>query len=398
MAVVLVVDDEEHIRELVAHYLRRQGMATLEAENGVQALGILNAHRIDLVVLDIMMPGMDGWELCTEIRRGGSLPVLMLTAKGETMQKVRGLRLGADDYMVKPFEPEELIARVQALLRRYRIVTEQVVQVGQVSLDAKERMVTCRSLSVSLPPKEFDLLFKLMSYPGRTLSRDELIESVWGYDFDGDERTVDVHIKRLRDKFPEDLSAWRVVTVRGIEAESKRLSRLSDNLLKLTSLESGYHPYHAEPYRLDRQIRDIVLACEPTWSDKHIQVQVEAPSVEICADKDLLSQVWVNILSNAIKFTPEQGFIDISVHVSAEGVVVSITDTGMGMTEEEQERVFERFYKANTSRVTSGAGLGLSIVKKIVDLHHGTVQVVSAVNGGSTFTVSLPRAQTPLLS
>lgn len=183
-----------------------------------------------------------------------------------------------------------------------------------------------------------------------------------------------------------------------IEAESKRLSRLSDNLLKLTSLESGYHPYHAEPYRLDRQIRDIVLACEPTWSDKHIQVQVQAPSVEICADKDLLSQVWVNILSNAIKFTPEQGFIDISVHVSAEGVVVSITDTGMGMTEEEQERVFERFYKANTSRVTSGAGLGLSIVKKIVDLHHGTVQVVSAVNGGSTFTVSLPRAQTPLLS
>lgn len=216
MTKVLIVDDDSNIRELVGLYLQRDGFDIVEAADGMQALDILNDTKVDLVVLDIMMPNVDGWALCREIRGSSSIPVLMLTAQGETNQKVKGLQLGADDYMVKPFEPEELVARVHALLRRYRINTEQMVRVGELQLNRATHDVVIHGQALMLPPKEFELLFKLASYPGRTLSRDQLIEDIWGYDFDGDERTVDVHIKRLRDKFPEESCSFKICTVRGL--------------------------------------------------------------------------------------------------------------------------------------------------------------------------------------
>lgn len=216
MTKILIVDDDSHIRELVGLYLQRNGFDIVEASDGMEALSLLDNTKVDMVMLDIMMPNVDGWELCREIRGRSSIPVLMLTAKGETTQKVRGLQLGADDYMVKPFEPEELVARVNALLRRYRINTEQMVQVGELRLDCTSHDVSFQGQNLILPPKEFELLFKLASYPGRTLSREQLIEDIWGYDFDGDERTVDVHIKRLRDKFPEESCSFRIRTVRGL--------------------------------------------------------------------------------------------------------------------------------------------------------------------------------------
>jgi two-component system OmpR family response regulator len=216
VAKVLVVDDDPHIRELVGLYLQRDGFEVVEAADGLEALSILDSTKLDLVVLDVMMPSMDGWELCKEIRERSQLPVLMLTAKGETSQKVKGLHLGADDYVVKPFEPLELVARVKALLRRYRIVTEQTVEIGGLFLDRKTHHASFAGKDLVLPPKEFELLFTLASYPGRTLSRDQLIEDIWGYDFEGDERTVDVHIKRLRDKFPDESCSFRIRTVRGL--------------------------------------------------------------------------------------------------------------------------------------------------------------------------------------
>jgi two-component system, OmpR family, phosphate regulon sensor histidine kinase PhoR len=177
-----------------------------------------------------------------------------------------------------------------------------------------------------------------------------------------------------------------------IESESLRLSRLSDNLLKLTSLESGYHPFRPETYRLDRQLRDCVLALEPVWAGKLIQLDIAVPIISFYADKDLINQVWVNILTNAIKFTPHQGCISISAEVSIEQVVVRIADSGIGLSETDGDRIFERFYKADKARTrgVSGAGLGLSIVKKILELHEGTIEVDSAPGVGSTFTVSLP--------
>jgi two-component system phosphate regulon sensor histidine kinase PhoR len=183
-----------------------------------------------------------------------------------------------------------------------------------------------------------------------------------------------------------------------IETESKRLSRLSDNLLKLTSLESGHHPFHPERYRLDSQIRDVVLSCEPLWTQKDIQLDVSLPAVHIVADRDLLSQVWVNLLTNAIKFTDRQGTIAIALQAQCEWAVVRIADTGIGIAEEDLPRIFERFYKADKARTrsVSGSGLGLAIVKKIIDLHEGEIQVESRLGTGTAFTVRLPLEPTKL--
>jgi two-component system, OmpR family, response regulator len=163
-----------------------------------------------------MMPNMDGWELCRQIRAYYDIPLLMLTAKGETAQKIKGFQLGTDDYMVKPFEPLELVVRVKALLKRYRIATSQTVQVGELRMDRKTYEVTVHGAPLTLPRKEFELLFKLAGTPGRTFSRDQLIEDIWGYDFAGNERTLDVHINRLRERFPEDRHTFKISTIRGL--------------------------------------------------------------------------------------------------------------------------------------------------------------------------------------
>lgn len=216
MAKILVVDDDAHIRELIHHVLKREGFDVAEAENGEVALRVMETQPADLVILDIMMPGMDGWTLCRELRELYDLPLLMLTALGETAQKVKGFDLGTDDYLVKPFAAPELLARVKALLKRYRIAASQQVQVGELMLDRQTFDCRIGREAITLPLKEFELLFLLSSYPGVTLLRDQLIEQVWGYDYEGDERTLDVHIKRLRDRFPEEKTGVKISTIRGL--------------------------------------------------------------------------------------------------------------------------------------------------------------------------------------
>ncbi|KEO77385.1 response regulator transcription factor [Paenibacillus polymyxa] len=216
MARVLVVDDDPHIRELVGHFLRMEGLEVVEAVDGLDAMRIFDQIKVDLLVLDIMMPGMDGWELCRKLREQTDLPLLMLTAKGETTQIVKGFALGTDDYLVKPFDPMVLVARVKALLKRYRIVVSKSVTVGDLVLRSDTFECWAEKKEFTLPRKEFELLFKLASYPGKTFTRDQLIEQIWGYDYEGDERTVDVHIKRLRERFPEASHSFRISTIRGL--------------------------------------------------------------------------------------------------------------------------------------------------------------------------------------
>ncbi len=163
-----------------------------------------------------MMPNMDGWELCRELRAAYDMPLLMLTAKGEMAQKVKGFQLGMDDYLVKPFEPVKLVMRVKALLKRYRIAASQTVQIGALLMDRKTFAVSVRGEPLTLPLKEFELLFKLASYPGQTLARDQLIEDIWDYDYEGNERTLDVHINRLRERFPEEQHSFKITTMRGL--------------------------------------------------------------------------------------------------------------------------------------------------------------------------------------
>jgi DNA-binding response OmpR family regulator len=216
MSAILIVDDDPHIRELASVFLRQEGFTAHEASDGVEALAALDHIKVEMVILDIMMPNMDGWELCRQLRALYEFPILMLTARGETSQKLKGFQVGTDDYLVKPFEPLELVARVRALLKRYRIATSQRVQVGDLLMDRQTFDVTAHGERITLPLKEFDLLFKLASMPGRTFSRDQLIEDVWGYDFSGNERTLDVHINRLRDRFPEERNGIRIRTIRGL--------------------------------------------------------------------------------------------------------------------------------------------------------------------------------------
>ncbi|KKO55553.1 HAMP domain-containing sensor histidine kinase [Paenibacillus sp. DMB20] len=177
-----------------------------------------------------------------------------------------------------------------------------------------------------------------------------------------------------------------------IEAESMRLSKLSDNLLKLASLETDTMKFEPTTYRLDKQIRVIVLACEPQWAEKNIHMDVFLDEIEIKVDEDMMNQVWLNLIHNSIKFTPEGGNVKIELYQQGDVLVFKITDTGIGIAEEDRKRVFERFYKSDKSRTPAmrGSGLGLSIVKKMVDLHHGTIDVQSKLGAGTTFTVSLP--------
>jgi DNA-binding response OmpR family regulator len=216
MSKILIVDDDPHIRELSRVFLQKAGFDIYEAADGVEALACLENIKMDLVILDIMMPNMDGWELCRQIRRYYDIPLLMLTAKGETADKVQGFQLGTDDYLVKPFEPVELVIRAKALLKRYRIATSQTIQLDGLYMNHKTHEVMVQGENLTLPLKEFELLFKLASYPGKTLSRDQLIEEVWGYDFEGNERTLDVHINRLRERFPEQSHPFRITTIRGL--------------------------------------------------------------------------------------------------------------------------------------------------------------------------------------
>lgn len=216
MSKILIVDDDPHIRELAKVFLRNNGFEVYEAVDGMDALAKLNNLKVDLFVIDVMMPNMDGWQLCQELRAAYDLPILMLTAKGEISQKVKGFQLGTDDYLVKPFEPLELVERVKALLKRYKIASLQSVQVGELTMDRKTFEITVSGQELTLPLKEFELLFKLASYPGRTFSREQLIEDIWGYDFVGNDRTLDVHISRLRERFPEEKYSFKITTIRGL--------------------------------------------------------------------------------------------------------------------------------------------------------------------------------------
>ncbi|MEG0381113.1 MAG: response regulator transcription factor [Kurthia sp.] len=213
MPTLLLVDDDANIRELLHIFLSKEGYNMIEAKDGLEALDALDHQKIDLAIIDVMMPKMNGWELVEEIRAMSDLPIMMITAKGETAQKVHGFSLGVDDYIVKPFEPIEVVLRIKALLKRVNINSSQQLSIGHITMDRNSFSVKTTETNYQLPQKEFELLFKLTNYPNKTFTRQQLIEDIWGYDYEGDERTVDVHIKRIRERFNESTAGFRIKTV-----------------------------------------------------------------------------------------------------------------------------------------------------------------------------------------
>jgi len=216
---ILVVDDDQNIAELIRLYLEKEMFDVKIAYDGKKALDIFYQWTPDLVILDIMIPYMDGYEVCKQIRKTGNIPIIMLTARGEVIDKVLGLELGADDYIVKPFDPKELLARIKAVLRRTQInegIKEEKLAFPGLTIDKNEYTVTFQGNRLELPPKELELLYFLASRPNQVFTREQLLEKVWDYDYIGDSRTVDVHIKRLREKLHDDMGRWEIKTVWGV--------------------------------------------------------------------------------------------------------------------------------------------------------------------------------------
>ena len=216
---VLIADDDQHIAELIKVYFEKDGFSTVTANNGKKAVELFKSEAPAIVILDVMMPEMDGWQVCREIRRVSNIPIIMLTAKGETFDKVLGLELGADDYMVKPFEPKELIARVKAVLRRSdtkEASAEKEIVFPNLTINLSNYELKINGNIVEIPPKELELLYFLASNPNRVFTREQLLEEVWGFDYFGDSRTVDVHIKRLREKLEGVEANWQLKTVWGV--------------------------------------------------------------------------------------------------------------------------------------------------------------------------------------
>lgn len=216
MVNILIVDDNEKIRKLMEIYLKREGFNMLHAENGKRALEVLDKNIADLIVADIMMPEMDGYELTRSLRDADyNMPILMVTAKDTFPDKKKGFNLGADDYMTKPVDLEELVLRIKALLRRSKISSDRQIILGSIVLDYESLELRTPDETIILPKKEFYLLYKLLSYPKKIFTRQELMDDIWGFESEADERTVDVHIKRLREKFG-NFSEFEIATIRGL--------------------------------------------------------------------------------------------------------------------------------------------------------------------------------------
>ncbi|MFE4712556.1 MULTISPECIES: response regulator transcription factor [unclassified Paenibacillus] len=216
MKKILVTDDDMNIRTLLKHVLTREGYQVLEAGDGREGITVLKEHTVDMAIVDVMMPHVDGLELCQYIRETYDIPVILLTARQQLSDKEQGYLRGTDDYLTKPFEPEELIFRMKALFRRYSVASNDKIRLNSLVIDRKNYEINDGDDVLLLPVKEFELLAQLAQYPGRLFSRSELIELVWGAGYEGDERTVDVHIKRLRQRFAGYQDDFVIRTVRGI--------------------------------------------------------------------------------------------------------------------------------------------------------------------------------------
>lgn len=216
---ILIVDDDINICELLKIYLEKNGFETLTVNDGLKAVEYAELKKPDLILLDIMLPGLDGWQVCREIRKKSDLPIIMLTAKGETFDRVLGLELGADDYIPKPFDTKEVVARVKAVLRRSTAPKEQeqkFVSYDKLNINITNYELIVDGKQIDTPPKELELIYHLASNPGRVYTRNQLLDEVWGFDYFGDSRTVDVHVKRLREKLEGVSDEWELKTVWGV--------------------------------------------------------------------------------------------------------------------------------------------------------------------------------------
>ena len=560
---ILIVEDDKELSLLFQKVLEKSGYQVKSASDGAQALEVLDREYIDLIISDIMMPVMDGYELVSELRSAGyQIPVLMITAKSSFDDMRQGFLSGSDDYMVKPVNVNEMVLRVGALLRRAQILNEHKIVIGSTEFDYDAMTVVTGDETLVLPKKEFLLLYKLAASPGRTFTKQQLMDEVWGYETEADPHTIEVHIGRIRERFKENPD-FEIVTMRGLiqggekimeykkkkelrirscltgaiwlalafsmlisallfaflnhfldlpgkipglgwllifntliaglitsfinarllepitrlskamkavsqgdfeqhlETNSRiaeigesyqsfnvmtkelratemlqmdfvsnvshefktpinaiegytmllqgdelsqeqegyvekilfntqRLSGLVGNILLLSRLENQNIPMKKTKYRLDEQIRQAFLALEDKWTEKGIGFQVEMEEVRYVGNEGLFMHIWMNLLDNAIKFSPQNGTITMFLRHENDSVQFILEDEGPGIADDAKARIFDKFYQVDGSHKAEGNGLGLALVKRIVDIAGGTIKAENREYGGCRFVVQLP--------
>lgn len=501
---ILIVEDDEALLNLYGIVLRKEGYETFPAHNGEETWQILEKEHIDLVITDVLMPVMDGYEFVRSIREYDSaIPILMITAKDDFASKNRGFSLGTDDYMTKPVDVGEMVLRVKALLRRANIAAERKLTIHDTRLDWDSMTASCHDQSCMLPPKEFYLLYRLLSYPGKIFTRKQLMEEIWGMEsqffltgilvFAGvrlklissadpvfwlplagvmaaaalfsfsftlaasryfflpvrnlivslnqvaagnfqvrlsedvtwsDIREMNINFNRmvreldsielLKLDFIQNVSHEIKTPLAAIEGyatllsssshlkeqqeyssrileSSRQLTALTENILKLSKLENQQIAPEKHRFSLDEQLRRCILSMEPLWSEKNICLDIDLPEIFYYGNEDLLVQVWGNLFSNAVKFTSENGTIAVWLAEHDESVQIVFSDTGIGMSKEVKRHIFDKFYQGDASRSSCGSGLGLALVKRILILCGGRIEVDSHPGEGSCFTVWLPK-------
>jgi DNA-binding response OmpR family regulator len=430
---VLVVEDEARMRELICDYLSDEGFEVAEARHGSEALKRFARQPADAVLLDIMMPFLDGYEVCREIRRKSDAVIVMLTARSEETDKLYGYELGADDYVTKPFSLKVLVAKVKALLKRAGDAGEDeaVIRLNGFELYEQAYELRLDGRSANLTPREFELLHFLVKNRNIVLSRDMILDQVWGIDYEGDARTVDTHIKRLRREFVAGVShdlktpisliggyaeglidnvqdgKKRERYARIILEETARMAGMVRDMLDLSQLEAGQYQLRPEAFRLDELILRAVGKHEPTLQGKRVDLDL-APAV-VYADRLRIEQVMDNLLSNAGRHAPAGGRIRVALSADGERATVRVWNEGDPIPEDELPHIWEHFYKVEKSRsrlpepdgagessrpqpdgpgVSGGSGIGLSIVRQIL-LLHGSDYGAGNAEGGVLFYFTL---------
>ena len=389
---ILVVEDDPDLNRTVCDFLGRSGYAATGCPGAEAAYDAMYETVFDLIVTDVMMPGIDGFEFAATVRSlNENIPILFMTAREDFASRQRGYRVGADDYMVKPVDLDEMFLRIGALLRRAKIASSRRLTVGSFVMDADERTAYLNGEEISLTNREFSLLFKLLSYPRKTFTRTQLMDEFWSVDTTSGPRAVmKNYAALLQDETlpPEQRREY----AEAIEGTAIRMAALVSNILKLNKLENQQIFPQVRCFDLGEQLAECLLQFETAWEERELECSL-AEDIQVEADPELLSLVWSNLISNAVKFTDRGGKITVELTADGDWAVVRVTDTGCGMTPETGRHIFEKFYQGDTAHATAGNGLGLALVKRVVDITGGVITVSSTLGKGSTFTVRLERGQ-----
>jgi signal transduction histidine kinase len=399
---ILVVEDDKDLNKTVCSVLKMNGYEAYGCLNATDGYDALYDNIFDLIISDIMMPDIDGFEFAKNVRDiNENIPIMFMTAKDDIASKQRGFRIGIDDYMVKPIDFDELILRIGALMRRAKIVSSKRLQVGDFVMDAASRLVKgdfsarvepIKSVFVDDNLKEISRCFNKMAeeLSGVETIRTDFISNV-SHEMKTPLSVMQNYATLLQS--PELSDDKRMEYAKGIALGSKKLADMMTNILKLNRLENQKIYPKTSRYNLGEQLCECIINYETIWERKNIEIETNIEEdVYVNGDEELLTLVWNNLLSNAFKFTDDGGKVTITLESDEEKAIVRVKDTGCGISGDVGARIFEKFYQADTARATSGNGLGLALVKRVIDILKGEIEVSSVVDEGTTFTVRLTKA------